>query len=78
MHTACLGIHHLASFSRIAGRTFTYVPKSIRIGIKHLAPIIEERKQKIAEYGMDYPDKPVSVHRTLDTIYPFDLISSTG
>jgi hypothetical protein len=55
---------------------FTYVPKSIRTGVKHLGPIIEERKRKIEEYGMDYPDKPVSVlPGTITAIYLFFLIS---
>lgn len=45
---------------RIAGRLLTNVPKFIGVALKHLRPIIEERQQKIEEYGMDYPDKPVS------------------
>jgi len=42
----------------LAGRWFTNVPKAIRTGIRHLGPMIEERQQKIDEYGSDYPDKP--------------------
>jgi hypothetical protein len=48
--------------SRLAGNWLTNVPKSIRLALKHLKPIIEERQGKIDEYGSDYPDKPVRAH----------------
>ncbi|OBZ75703.1 Ent-kaurene oxidase [Grifola frondosa] len=40
------------------GRIFTEVSGHLRKTVKHLRPIIEERKSKIAEYGLHYPDKP--------------------
>ena len=61
------------SFSRVAGGLFINVAKFIRNGVKHLAPIIEERKRKIEGYGTDYPDGPVSLlcyrlHYLLDCV----------
>jgi hypothetical protein len=44
---------------RLAGRLFTNVPNAIRKALKHLKPTLDERMQKIEEYGSDYPDKPV-------------------
>ncbi|KAF8574245.1 cytochrome P450 [Ramaria rubella] len=42
----------------LVARWCTKVPRAIRTGLKHLGPIIEERQQKIDEYGFDYPDRP--------------------
>ena len=33
---------------------------STGVTLKYLRPMIEERLQKIKDYGFDYPDKPVS------------------
>ncbi|KAF8503961.1 cytochrome P450, partial [Gautieria morchelliformis] len=45
----------------IVTRLLTTTPKAIRIALKHIKPIIEERMRKIEEYGSDYPDKPVDM-----------------
>ncbi|KAG6829008.1 hypothetical protein H0H92_005985 [Tricholoma furcatifolium] len=42
----------------LAGRYFTNVEPQIQRAIRHLRPIIEERIQKEAEYGKDWPGKP--------------------
>lgn len=47
--------HFLKSF---VGRKLTFVRRGIQTGLKHLEPIIEERKRKIEKFGPDYPDKP--------------------
>ncbi|KAF8575897.1 cytochrome P450 [Ramaria rubella] len=44
----------------VAGRLFTKVPSAIKIGLKHLLPIINARQRMIDEYGFDYPNKPVN------------------
>ncbi|KAG5651328.1 hypothetical protein H0H81_009081 [Sphagnurus paluster] len=40
-------------------RFLTSVPADIDRCIKHLEPIIEERRKNMEEYGKDYPGKPV-------------------
>ncbi|ETW81028.1 cytochrome P450 monooxygenase 51 [Heterobasidion irregulare TC 32-1] len=42
----------------LAGRLFTSVPGSIRRAIRHLAPIIEDRRAKLRDLGDDWNDKP--------------------
>ena len=37
----------------------TDTPGSMKRGMKHLAPIIEERLKFLEEYGNDWADKPV-------------------
>lgn len=44
----------------IAGRFLTNVPSYIDRSIKHLQPIIEERRRQMKEHGDDWQDKPVS------------------
>ncbi|KIJ21175.1 hypothetical protein PAXINDRAFT_65823 [Paxillus involutus ATCC 200175] len=39
-------------------RFMTSIPRSIRRGMKHLGPIIEERRRHLKEYGKDWADKP--------------------
>lgn len=46
--------------SSIAGRLLTNVPSYINRSIKHLQPIIEERRRQMKEHGDDWKDKPVS------------------
>lgn len=43
----------------IAGRLLTNVPSYINRSIKHLQPIIEERRRQMKEHGDDW-NKPVS------------------
>lgn len=43
----------------LVGRLLTSVPDSIRRGLRHLKPIIEERQKLIDEHGKNYPGKPV-------------------
>lgn len=45
---------------RIAGRLFTKVESQVRRQMRHLGPIIEERRRGLEEYGDDWEDKPVS------------------
>ena len=52
---------NLLHYFRIAGPIFTTLPRSLKVALKHLGPVIEERKRKIEEYGTEYPDKPVSL-----------------
>ncbi|KIK77861.1 hypothetical protein PAXRUDRAFT_775722 [Paxillus rubicundulus Ve08.2h10] len=42
----------------LVARFMTGVPASIRRGMKHLGPIIEERRKHLEEYGKDWADKP--------------------
>lgn len=42
------------------GRKLTLVQRGIQTGLKHLKPIIEDRKTKIENSGPDYPGKPVT------------------
>ncbi|KAF8844182.1 cytochrome P450 [Paxillus ammoniavirescens] len=42
----------------LVARFMTSVPGSARRGMKHLGPIIEERRKHIEEYGKDWADKP--------------------
>ena len=37
----------------------TSVPKNTRRAIRHLRPIIEERRKYLNEYGKDWTEKPV-------------------
>lgn len=46
---------------RLAGRLVGNVPSYIDRSMKHLRPIIEERKRKMKEYGGDWDDKPASI-----------------
>ncbi|KIK80434.1 hypothetical protein PAXRUDRAFT_833529 [Paxillus rubicundulus Ve08.2h10] len=52
----------IAFFPRVLApvvtRFMTGVPGSARRGIKHLGPIIEERRKHLEEYGKDWADKP--------------------
>ena len=52
---------NLFRYFRIAGPILTTPPQSLKVALKHLGPVIEERKRNIEEYGIDYPDKPVSL-----------------
>lgn len=47
-------------FCSLAGRLLSTVPAKVKRGLKHLAPIIHERRQKIqaAANGEEYPEKP--------------------
>ena len=40
------------------------VPSGIKRGLKHLGPLIRERIEQEAQYGDDWPDKPVSKNFT--------------
>lgn len=40
------------------GRLLSRVPGSINRGVKHLGPIIEDRIQKMRQYGKDWAEKP--------------------
>ncbi|KAF8833481.1 cytochrome P450 [Paxillus ammoniavirescens] len=42
----------------LAARFMTSVPGSIRRGVKHLGPIIEDRRKHLEENGKDWTDKP--------------------
>ncbi|KIJ13789.1 hypothetical protein PAXINDRAFT_80392 [Paxillus involutus ATCC 200175] len=42
----------------LVARFMTNVPASARRGMKHLGPIIEERRKHLEEYGKDWADKP--------------------
>ncbi|KIK97710.1 hypothetical protein PAXRUDRAFT_198861 [Paxillus rubicundulus Ve08.2h10] len=42
----------------LVARFMTSVPASARRGMKHLGPIIEERRKHLEEYGKDWDDKP--------------------
>ena len=46
--------------SRLAAYLLANLSPSIAVNLKFLKPIIEERLRKIDEYGLDYPEKPVS------------------
>ena len=50
--------------------------------MKHLQPLMEERRRQRAEYGNDYPDKPVSFLQRSIVIsslnYPTRMTSSAG
>ncbi|KAI0320026.1 cytochrome P450 [Amylostereum chailletii] len=43
---------------RLAARFLTPLPKQTRRLMRHLTPIVEEREQKLAEYGTEWEDKP--------------------
>ncbi|KAF8844183.1 cytochrome P450 [Paxillus ammoniavirescens] len=45
-------------FAPLVARFMTNVPGSVRRGMKHLGPIIEERRKHLKEYGKDWADKP--------------------
>ncbi|KAF8574243.1 cytochrome P450 [Ramaria rubella] len=45
-------------FKPLAAILLTDVPESVKLGMKHLSPLIEKRQRNIDEYGLDYPDKP--------------------
>ena len=45
---------------RMVGSVFTALSGHRRRGFKYLGPLIEERKSRLADYGIDYPDKAVS------------------
>ncbi|EGN99661.1 hypothetical protein SERLA73DRAFT_159877 [Serpula lacrymans var. lacrymans S7.3] len=40
------------------GRLLSNLPRSVRRGMKHLQPIIEERQKNLDEYGSDWDEKP--------------------
>ncbi|KIJ09985.1 hypothetical protein PAXINDRAFT_86692 [Paxillus involutus ATCC 200175] len=42
----------------LVARFMTNIPASARRGMKHLGPIIEERRKHLEEYGKDWADKP--------------------
>ena len=50
--------HHYRLY-RFLGRLFTSVRSQIKRTTKHLAPIIQDRRRHIEEYGSDWEDKPV-------------------
>ncbi|KAG5651324.1 hypothetical protein H0H81_009077 [Sphagnurus paluster] len=57
--TAAARLNRLPSLLRpLANRFLTSVPEDIDRCIKHLEPIIEERRKNMEEYGNDYPGKP--------------------
>ncbi|KAF8546289.1 cytochrome P450, partial [Imleria badia] len=57
--TGGLAIGFFPKFLRpLAARFITNVPESIRRGITHLRPIIEERRKYLSEYGKDWTEKP--------------------
>jgi len=57
--TGSLTINMFPTFMRpIVGRFFTKIPSNIRRTISYVGPIIQERLDKEAEYGTDWPDKP--------------------
>ncbi|KAG5651327.1 hypothetical protein H0H81_009080 [Sphagnurus paluster] len=57
--TAGAVLNLLPAFIRpFANRFLTSVPAAIDRSIKHLGPLIEERRRNIEEYGEDYPGKP--------------------
>ena len=45
---------------RMVGSVFTTVSGHRRRVFKYLGPLIEERKSRLAESGIEYPDKAVS------------------
>jgi len=49
----------LISRHRIVAPFFKDLSSSIERGVKHLQPLIEERRRQRTEYGIDHPDKPV-------------------
>ena len=46
---------------RMVGSVFTTVSGHQRRVFKYLGPLIEERKSRLADYGIEYPDKAVSM-----------------
>ncbi|KAG5643941.1 hypothetical protein DXG03_009353 [Asterophora parasitica] len=61
--TKAAGILNLipAFLRPLASHFLTSVSTSIDRSVKYLSPLIEERRQSIAEYGKDYPGKPVDM-----------------
>lgn len=53
----------------LAAKLFTDVEKEIQRGIKHLQPVIEERKRQLDAHGDDWADKPVLPLPALSTRY---------
>ena len=49
----------LVKDQRIIGRLLKPVDVQIQSGMRHLAPITEERQRRIREYGKEWEDKPV-------------------
>lgn len=45
----------------LVGELVTSVPSTTRHAMKFLAPVIQERLQKIRKFGKDYPHKPVKL-----------------
>ena len=43
---------------RFVAAICTNLSSDIKRGVKHLKPLIEERRRQIEEFGKDYPDKP--------------------
>ncbi|KAF8581004.1 cytochrome P450 [Ramaria rubella] len=43
----------------LVARFFTNAPKAIKIALKHLQPVVEQRQAQIDENGPDYPGKPL-------------------
>lgn len=50
--------HHYRLY-RLVGRLFTNVRSQLKRATKHLAPIIQDRRRHIEEYGSYWEDKPV-------------------
>jgi hypothetical protein len=42
----------------LAGRYLTTGPEKLAHAIRHLEPLVMERRQRVAESGRDYPNKP--------------------
>ena len=59
-HRPCRILRWLISTHRIIAPFFTSRSFSIERDVKHLRPLIEERRRLRAEYGIEYPNKPVS------------------
>ena len=57
-------INTLTSRSIVA-KFLRKVPNGIKRGMRHLQPLIEERIKQEAQYGKDWPDKPVSAYSTV-------------
>jgi len=54
------GQHLRFNIGRLVGRLVSTLPKYVKRAEKHLGPIIRQRMKMEAEYGVDWPDKPVS------------------
>ena len=72
-YRSCRTLKWLIFVHRIVASLLKNLPSSIERGMKHLQPLIEERRRQRAEYGDDYPDKPVSFLSISIAIPPLQL-----